>query len=87
MVEKNLLKLNKSDIEKYFPKMCQEGILNDTTKPKIIIPTTSKMVAYPQLEDCKWRWKAANIWIEINQFGFLTFTIAWESNYQIEVEI
>lgn len=86
MTQKILLKITWDDIHRYFGKAVREGIIRNTTAPRIIIPTTIEFAYFSELKQCVEDWKALDAKIIINEGGFIDYEIAWSNDYQIEVD-
>lgn len=87
MTEKILLKINWDDIHRHFPKAVRSDILNDTYKAHVIIPTAHNYTILSELKTCVDEWHLADVKIVPNEVGFLTFELAWENNYHIEIDV
>lgn len=87
MTEKILLKINWDDIHRHFPKAVRSGIISNTCKAHVIIPTTHNYAILSEFKTCVDEWHLADMQIITNKFGFLTFELAWDNNYHIEIDV
>lgn len=87
MTEKILLKLDWDDIKRHFPKAERSGIITNTFNTNVIIPTTHNYAILSELKTCVNEWHVLDVNITPNEAGFLTFELAWENSYHIEINV